>query len=112
MRNLQHLNKKVVKVTGTLDAIAARAYSRREFAGLEKTERSRGNCFCLSNVTVDNKYHFDHLWVKYFKDELGVNNLSYYMGRTLDIDAKCFQYSRCDGTSDYSFKEAYIVDVI
>ena len=111
MRNLQHLNKQIVAIKGTLAVITARELSRSEFFAIQDKRNFKCNCFCLENVTVDGQT-FDHIWVKYFKDELGVDNLSKYMGKVLDIDARCFMYTRRDGSADYSFKEAYIIDVI
>ena len=111
MRNLKHLNNQIVQVKGTLAAITARELTRSEFFAIRDKRNFKCNCFMLKDVTVDGEY-FDHIWVKYFKDELGVKSLSAHMGRILDIDAKCFMYTRRDGTVDFSFKEASIVDII
>ena len=111
MRNLQHLSGQIVEVRGTLAAITARELTRSEFFEIRDKRDFKCNCFKLDNATVDGQ-HFDHLWVKYFKDEVGVKQLSKYMGRVLDIDAKCFMYTRRDGSADFSFKEASVVDVI
>ena len=112
MRNLKHLNNQIVQFKGTLAAITPRELTRSEYFAIPYENRNfKCNSFLLKDVTVDGQ-HIDHLWVKYFIDELGVKSLSAHMGRILDIDAKCVMYTRRDGTVDFSFKEASVVDII